>query len=157
MLALPAEIVRSAKTFRVSCFSEYVFGPNYQQQDVRLFSKQNSHQLGFVAHHMHLCFQTRVFDELQLAPQPDCKVSNEVTCMTLLQWACRAASSHSEVLSRDFQDTGGGSESGDSSNVCTIEPRLSRPHSLHCPTCTDPTDGSLRYYVGSCCEHQTGA
>ena len=62
---------------------------------------------------------------------PDCKVSNEVTCMTLLQWACRAASSHSEVLSRDLQDTGGGGESGDSSNVCTIKPRLSRQHSLH--------------------------
>ena len=88
---------------------------------------------------------------------PDCKVSKEVTCMTLLQWACRAASSHSEVLSRDLQDTSGGGKSGDSSNVCIIKPRLSRQHSLHCPTFTDPTDGSLRYYVGSCCEHQTGA
>ncbi len=29
-----------------------------------------SHQLGFVAHHIHLCFQARMSDESQLAPPP---------------------------------------------------------------------------------------
>ncbi len=38
------------------------------------FFEQNSHQLGFVAHHIHLCFQARMFDESQLA---DYKVLNE--------------------------------------------------------------------------------
>ncbi len=28
-----------------------LFGPNYQQQDIRLFVEQNSHHLGFVAPH----------------------------------------------------------------------------------------------------------
>ncbi len=28
-----------------------LFGPNYQQRDLRLFFEQNSHQFGFVAHH----------------------------------------------------------------------------------------------------------
>ena len=46
------------------------FGPNYQQRDLRLFFEQNSHQLGFVAHHIHLCFQARMSDESQLAPHP---------------------------------------------------------------------------------------
>ncbi len=31
-----------------------LFGPNYQR-DIRLFFEQDSHQLGFVAHHIHLC------------------------------------------------------------------------------------------------------
>ncbi len=47
-----------------------LFGPNYQQRDLRLFFEQNSHQLGFVAHHIHLCFQARMSDESQLAPHP---------------------------------------------------------------------------------------
>jgi len=42
----------------------------YKQRDTRLFFEQNSHQLGFVAHHIHLCFQTRMSDESQLAPHP---------------------------------------------------------------------------------------
>ncbi len=46
-----------------------LFGPNYQRRDIRLF-EQNSHQLAFVAHHIHLCFQARVYDESQLAPNP---------------------------------------------------------------------------------------
>ena len=29
-----------------------LFGPNYHQRDLRLFFEQNSHQLGFVAHHI---------------------------------------------------------------------------------------------------------
>jgi len=45
-----------------------LFGPNYQQRDLRLFFEQNSHQLGFVAHHIHLCFQARMPGESQLAP-----------------------------------------------------------------------------------------
>ncbi len=36
---------------------------------LRLFL-QHSHQLGFVAHHIHLCFQARMSDESQLAPHP---------------------------------------------------------------------------------------
>ncbi len=47
-----------------------LFGPNYQQRDIRLFFEQNSHQLGFVAHHIHLCFQARISDESLLAPHP---------------------------------------------------------------------------------------
>ncbi len=47
-----------------------LFGPNYQQRDIRLFFEQNSHQLGFVAHQIHLCFQARMSDEPQLAPHP---------------------------------------------------------------------------------------
>ena len=47
-----------------------LFGPNYQQRDIRLFFEQNSHQLGFVAHHIHLCFQARMSDEPLLAPHP---------------------------------------------------------------------------------------
>ena len=35
-----------------------------------LGSFKNSHQLGFVAHHIHLCFQARVSDESLLAPHP---------------------------------------------------------------------------------------
>ena len=47
-----------------------LFGPNYQQRDIRLFFEQNAHQLGFVAHHIHLCFQARMSDESHLAPHP---------------------------------------------------------------------------------------
>jgi hypothetical protein len=47
-----------------------LFGPNYQQRDLRLIFQQNSHQLGFVAHHIHLCFQARMSDKSQLAPHP---------------------------------------------------------------------------------------
>ena len=47
-----------------------LFGPNYQQRDLRVFFEQNSHQLGFVAHHIRLCFQARMSDESQLAPHP---------------------------------------------------------------------------------------
>ena len=50
-----------------------LFGPNYQQRDIRLFFEQNAHQLGSVAHHIHLCFQARMSDESHLAPHPDCK------------------------------------------------------------------------------------
>ncbi len=32
--------------------------------------KQNAHQLGFVAHHVHLSFQAKMSDEPQLAPYP---------------------------------------------------------------------------------------
>jgi len=48
-------------------FNFWLFGPHNQQRDTRLFSQQNSHQLGFVAHHIHLCFQARMS---QLAPDP---------------------------------------------------------------------------------------
>ena len=34
------------------------------------FFEQSSHQLGFVAHHIHLCFQARMSDESLLAPHP---------------------------------------------------------------------------------------
>ena len=37
-----------------------LFGPDYQQWDIRLFFEQNSH--------IHLCFQARISDESQLAP-----------------------------------------------------------------------------------------
>ncbi len=49
-----------------------LFGPNYQQRDIliRLSVEQNSHHLGFVAHHIHLCFQARMSDESHLAPHP---------------------------------------------------------------------------------------
>ena len=47
-----------------------LFGPSYQQRDMKLFFEQNSHQLGFVAHHIHLCFQARMSDESLLAPHP---------------------------------------------------------------------------------------
>ena len=47
-----------------------LFGPNYQQRDIRLLFEQNSHQLGFVAHHIHLCFQARMSDESLLAAHP---------------------------------------------------------------------------------------
>ena len=47
-----------------------LFAPNYQLRHPRLISKKNSHQLAFVAHHIHLCFQARMFDESQLAPHP---------------------------------------------------------------------------------------
>ena len=47
-----------------------LFGSNYQQRDIRLFFKQNSHQLVFVAHHSDLCFQARMSDESRLAPHP---------------------------------------------------------------------------------------
>ena len=47
-----------------------LLSPKYQQRDIRLFFKQNSHQLGLVAHHIHLCFQARMSDEPQLAPHP---------------------------------------------------------------------------------------
>ncbi len=44
-----------------------LFGPNYQHRDIRPFFKQNSHQLGFVAHHIHLCVQARMSDESLLS------------------------------------------------------------------------------------------
>ena len=53
-----------------------LFGPNYQQRDIRLFFAQNALQLGFVAHHIHLCFQAGMSDESPslgceyLAPHP---------------------------------------------------------------------------------------
>ena len=47
-----------------------LFGPNYQQRNIRLFFEQNAHQLDFVAHHIHLCFQARMSDESHLAPHP---------------------------------------------------------------------------------------
>ena len=47
-----------------------LLGPNYQQRVIRLFFEQNSHQLGFVAHHIHLCFQAWMSDESLLAPHP---------------------------------------------------------------------------------------
>ncbi len=47
-----------------------LFGPNYQQRDISPIFQQNSHQLGFVAHHIHLCFQARMSDESLLAPHP---------------------------------------------------------------------------------------
>ena len=34
------------------------------------FFEQNSHELGFAAHHIHLCSQARMSDESQLAPHP---------------------------------------------------------------------------------------
>jgi len=55
-------------------FGCHISSPNYQQRDLRLFFEQNSHQLGFVAHHIHLCFQARMSDGLHT---PDCKVLNE--------------------------------------------------------------------------------
>jgi len=50
-----------------------LFGPNYQQRDLRLFFEQNSHQLGFVAHHIHLCLMSHNW-----LHTPDCKVLNEM-------------------------------------------------------------------------------
>lgn len=44
-----------------------LFGPHYQQRDMKLFLEQNSHQLGFVAHNMYLCFQARISDGSHLA------------------------------------------------------------------------------------------
>ena len=38
------------------------------------FLDQNSHQPGFVAHHIHLCFQARMSDESLLAPHPRLQV-----------------------------------------------------------------------------------
>ena len=35
---------------------------------MNVFFEQNSHQLGIVAHHIHLCFQPRMSDESRLAP-----------------------------------------------------------------------------------------
>ena len=49
------------------------FGYLAQTTDNRtlyFFFEQNSHQLGSVAHHIHLCFQARMADESQLAPHP---------------------------------------------------------------------------------------
>ncbi len=37
---------------------------------LQCFFKQNSHHLAFFAYYIHLCFQARMFDGLQLAPQP---------------------------------------------------------------------------------------
>ena len=54
--------------FTASLEVSTLFGPNYQQRDIRLFSEQNSHQLDFVAHHIQLCFQARMSDESLLAP-----------------------------------------------------------------------------------------
>ena len=45
-------------------------GHIYQQQDLERFFKQSPHRLGFVAHLIHLCFQARMSDASQLAPQP---------------------------------------------------------------------------------------
>ncbi len=45
-----------------------LFGPNYQQWEARLLFKQNSHQLHFVAHRIHLCLQASIPDQSQLAP-----------------------------------------------------------------------------------------
>ena len=39
-------------------------------RDTRLFIEQNFHQLGSVAHRIHLCCQARMSDESQLAPHP---------------------------------------------------------------------------------------
>ncbi len=47
-----------------------LFGPSYQQRVIRLFFEQKTHQLGFFAHHIHLCFQARMSDESLLAPHP---------------------------------------------------------------------------------------
>jgi len=64
-----------ASSLRVCCVLNIIrgqhfslFGPNYQQRDLRLFFEQNPHQVGFVAHHIHLCFQPGCLDESQLAP-----------------------------------------------------------------------------------------
>ncbi len=35
-----------------------------------LIFERNSHQLDFVAPHMHMCFQARMADESQMAPTP---------------------------------------------------------------------------------------
>ena len=37
-----------------------LFGPIYQQRSIRLFLEHDYCQLGFVAHHIHLCFQARM-------------------------------------------------------------------------------------------------
>ena len=49
-----------------------LFGPNYQQRDIRLLSEQilNTYQLGLMAHHIHLCYQARMSNESYLAPHP---------------------------------------------------------------------------------------
>ena len=47
-----------------------LFGPNYQQRDIGLSFEQNARQLGFVTHHIHLCFQARMSNESHLAPHP---------------------------------------------------------------------------------------
>ena len=44
--------------------------PTHNTYHIHLWYLQNSHQLGFVAHHIHLCFQDRMSDESQLAPHP---------------------------------------------------------------------------------------
>ncbi len=56
-------------SLEVSTF-RYLAQTNYQQRDIRLFVQQNSHQLGIVAHHIHLCFQAKMSGESQLAPHP---------------------------------------------------------------------------------------
>ena len=42
--------------------------PTHTTYHIHLLYLQKSHQLGFVAHHIHLCFQARMSDESQLAP-----------------------------------------------------------------------------------------
>ncbi len=44
--------------------------PTHNTYHIHLWYLQNSHQLGFVAHHIHLCFQDRMSDASQLAPHP---------------------------------------------------------------------------------------
>ena len=61
--------------------------PSHLNQALRFFplngtlgflSEQNSHQLGFVAQHMHLCLQARMSDECTSGSNPqDCKALNE--------------------------------------------------------------------------------
>ena len=75
--ALCKQLKMSSISFLTALFYSIIRGqhfslcdPNYQQQNIRLFFEQNSHQLGFVAHHIHLCFQARMSDESQLAPHP---------------------------------------------------------------------------------------
>ncbi len=51
-----------------------LFGPNYQQRDLRLFFEQNSHQLGFV----YTCaFKPGCLMSHNWLHTPDCKVLNE--------------------------------------------------------------------------------
>ena len=79
--------------FRGQHFS--LFGPNYQQWDLRLFFEQNSHQVDFVAHHIHLCFQARTSDESQLAPLAECGAA----CYSnvCIAWLCKKRHSDTGV------------------------------------------------------------
>ena len=53
--------------------------------------EQNSHQLVFVAHHIHLCFYARCLMSHIWLHTPDCKVLNE---MKTLQAAASGGSRH---------------------------------------------------------------